>query len=55
MKSENETLQTKLEVEKESNKKIGDQKNKLLEEISAHKSISVSSCLKKPDLIYNNV
>lgn len=41
MKSENESLQAKLDTEKENSRRLEEQKSKLLDEVNAHKSISV--------------
>lgn len=41
MKNENDKLQFRLEEEKDNTKKVTEQKSKLLEEVSAHKSIAV--------------
>jgi hypothetical protein len=41
MKNENDKLQFRLEEEKDNTKKVTEQKGKLLEEVSAHKSIAV--------------
>ncbi|EFA00864.1 centrobin isoform X2 [Tribolium castaneum] len=40
IKNENESLLAKLDTEKENNKRLTEQKNKLLDEIAAHKSIT---------------
>jgi soluble cytochrome b562 len=40
MKNENDKLQFRLEEEKDNTKKVTEQKSKLLEEVSAHKSIA---------------